>query len=99
MVFLTFITEDTDSQPAEQVHAEQWAQAFGLDQGTQTPVVADGGKIVTSGFTGRTLPSLVLLDPDLRWVVAGQDANAELPILNELERVTGNNAAECHAEE
>ena len=99
VVLMTFITEDNDSRPARQIHAEQWSTSFGLDQGSQTPVMADGGKVVTSNYTGQTLPALLLLDQDLRWILYGQDAGAELPIRNELEARTGRSAAACFEEE
>lgn len=98
VVFMTLITEDNRSLPADQSHSEAWSTTYELDQGTQTPVIADGGKVVASGFSGVTLPSLVLLDTDLRWTIAGADAGAELPILNALEEATGNTVS-CEGEE
>ena len=100
VVFMTFITQDASSQPANDSHAVDWSNAFGLGDGTQTVVMADGGEVVTSGFSNATLPSLVLLDRELRWILAGQDASADLPIRLELESRLNRSADEClHHEE
>jgi thiol-disulfide isomerase/thioredoxin len=99
LVYMTFITQDADSQPADLIHAQQWAENFGLDDGTLTPVIADGGEVFTSQFPGDgTLPTLVLLDPELKMVTWGVGEEADVGIRAELESALGVDVDVCLSE-
>lgn len=97
LVYMTFITQDATGQPATAEHATQWSDAFGLGEGSVTPVIADGELVYVSDWPGggNTLPTLVLLDQDLRVVRSGLGAPAELQIREELERLTGVDTSAC----
>ncbi|MEZ4237410.1 MAG: thioredoxin family protein [Myxococcota bacterium] len=96
LVYMTFIVQDAGGNPASAEHAEQWSDAFGLGEGTLTPVVADGGAVGTSQFPGDGgFPTLVLLDPELRVVVAGSSEGTEQEIREALDEALGVSADAC----
>jgi thiol-disulfide isomerase/thioredoxin len=99
LVYMTFIVQDTQSQPAELEHAQLWSDAFGLGDGTLTPVLADGGEVVTSQFPGNGgFPTLVLLDPELRVVLAGSSEETDREIREALDEALGVSADACVTE-
>ncbi len=100
LVYMTFITQDALGQPATLEHAQQWSDAFGLGEGSATPVIADGDLVYVADWPGggTTLPTLVLLDENLRVVRSGLGAAAELQIRGELEALTGADTSACQHE-
>ncbi|MBX2803624.1 MAG: hypothetical protein KTR31_38455 [Myxococcales bacterium] len=97
VVFLTFVVEDSSSLASRDVHAVQWSDAFGLGDSTLTPVVADGEETVVASFPGggRPLPANVLLDEELRIVVAGSSEILAAEIRDRLQAATGINVDHC----
>ncbi|MEO0606302.1 MAG: thioredoxin family protein [Myxococcota bacterium] len=97
VVYTTFIVQDAQSQPAEQIHAEQWSTEFNLAGGTQTPVVSDGGQIVTSNFPGNgAFPVLMLLNPALEIELSGVGESADVPVRAALDEQLGVDSDPCH---
>jgi len=97
LVYMTFIVQDQNSQPADATHAAAWAEEFELAGETQTPVLADGGEVVTSNFpSGNTqFPVLMLLNPDLEIVMSGIGSTADVPVRRALDEELGDVASEC----
>ncbi|MBX2803623.1 MAG: redoxin domain-containing protein [Myxococcales bacterium] len=98
VVFMTFITQDDEGVTAEDIHARQWSELFDLGaDDTLTPVMNDGGLVVVDNFPGgpSSLPTLVLLDPQLQIVMSGRAAQTEPLIQGHLEEQTGVNVGHC----
>lgn len=66
LVYLTVIIQDRFYDPATVDHALEWSNDFSLGEGTQTPVIADGGRIFASDAWAPNLPTFMLLDRDLK---------------------------------
>ncbi len=97
VVYATFIVQDAQSAPADVSHAQLWAEEYDLMGETQTPVIADGGQIVTSNFPGNgAFPVIMLLNPDLEVVLSGVGEAADAPIRAELDRQLGVSTDVCH---
>lgn len=102
VMFMTLLTEDLEAAPATIEHAALWSETFGLGEGTLTPVIADGGKVVASGFSNAqaaTLPTLLLLDRDLRWRLRTDNGTlGDTQVRAILDEETGKSADECFVE-
>jgi thiol-disulfide isomerase/thioredoxin len=99
VAFMTFMVQDFGGQPADVSHAQEWSEAFGLGEGTLTPVIADGGQVFTSQFPGDgTFPTLILLDPELKVAHWGVGEETEVEIRARLEAELGVSVDECAAQ-
>ncbi|MBX2803622.1 MAG: redoxin domain-containing protein [Myxococcales bacterium] len=97
VVFMTFIVQDNNSIASEDEHAQQWSDTFELDGDTLTPVVNDGGLLAVNNFPGGgfPLPTVMLLDQELRVVMGGSAESTERDIQLYLEEETGVNVDDC----
>ena len=97
VVFMTFIIQGIDSNPSTDEDAVAWSDAFGLGDGHMTPVMNDSGLVVVDNLPGGgvPLPTVMLLDPDLRVVTSGPAASTEPKIHKELEKALGITVDHC----
>lgn len=66
LVYLTFITQNDDQQPAATEDAAYWSDTYGLGEGSLTPVIADGNSaFVREAEWVPSYPSFLLLDRDM----------------------------------
>ena len=89
LVYLTFIGQNNDYDPAVQGDNVYWADTYGLSDGSLTPVIADGNNTFVRPSWVNSYPSFMLLDRDMSIVAKGTGRTAEQDMRDEAERLLG----------
>jgi len=99
LVYLTFIGEDNRRAPAEYPDNTEWADSFGLSDGSLTPVVADGNQIFLRDSWAPDFPNFMLLDQDMKIVAKGVGTPGEALMREKAAELLGEPTSTCEGGE
>lgn len=100
LVYLTFIAQDLNFQPAEPEDATRWSDDYGLGESSYTPVLADGNKaFVQDSWAGASFPAFMLLGPDMTVIGRGDGVPGEAAMKELAAEELGTTVPDCKTEE